>query len=258
MPRIYKALAQQDSSSIQAVLNKSFTPMIPDSCQWFMFLRCHDELTLEMVSPEEREYIYSHYAKKPSWDFRLGEGISARLAELFDFDTKRICLAYSISLTLLGTPIIYYGDEFGKGNDEAYYEKTTLETGYADSRYLARGPIDWNFVDTSLANPASLGYQLFHALQNMLASRKKHEAFSRGTLTFIESLEPNPHILSYVREYEDKKILILENLSLTDQYFVLNKETMIKSDYDELGQMLKIESNQLKLSGSEYVWIPIR
>jgi len=87
--------------------------------------------------------------------------------------------------------------------------------------------------------------------------RKKHQVFSRGALAFIPSQKPNPHILSYVREYEDKKILILENLSSNDQYFVLDDKTQLKSNYDELGQLLTLEGQQIKLSGSEYIWISI-
>ena len=114
MPMIFKSLAIQDAKPVLDVLHPSVTPDIMSENQWFMFLRLHDELTLEMVTPEDRAIIHGHYCKDPRWDFRVGEGISARLAELLDRNPDKIGLAYSIMLTLPGTPIIYYGDEYGK------------------------------------------------------------------------------------------------------------------------------------------------
>ncbi len=99
MPRIYKALAEQNRTPILQTLDPKVTPPIPESCQWFILLRCHDELTLEMVTPEERKIIHDHYCRDPRWDFREGEGISARLADLMDFDAQKINMANSIMLS---------------------------------------------------------------------------------------------------------------------------------------------------------------
>jgi maltose alpha-D-glucosyltransferase / alpha-amylase len=260
MPKLYKALAEELSTSIIETLHSDITPDIPSSCQWFMFLRCHDELTLEMVTPEERAYLYAYYAKNPLWDFRLGEGISSRLSELFDFDPQRILLAYSISFTLLGTPIIYYGDEVGKCNDEDYYHKTALETGYQDSRYLSRGYMNWDTVNASLEDPTSLGYTLYHSIASMLLVRKNYKAFSRGTLTFVDSTPLNPHVLSYIREYDDKKILILENLSTSDQYFSNSLFSSLlpsrePNTLDLLNQLLIIENTTITLKPLSFYWI---
>ncbi len=216
MPRIYSALASGDKSSVIATLDESVTPSIPDSSQWFMFLRCHDELTLEMVTPEEREFIYGAYAKKDLWDFRQGEGISARIKDLFDGDKSRMELAYSIMFTLLGTPIIYYGDEYAKGNDEAYYQAFSEETGYKDSRYLVRGPIDWVDVEDQMSKTDSLTYQVFHMLKAMIAVRKEHPAFSRGKLEFVDLAKDenyNKAVMAYIRTFESDRVLVIQNLS---------------------------------------------
>ena len=108
MPRIFKSIAMQSGKPIEETLSKAFTPELPANGQWFTFLRCHDELSLELVyvTEEERKYIHQQYCLKPEWNFRLGEGISARLSELMQRDERRILLAYSIILTLPGTPVI--------------------------------------------------------------------------------------------------------------------------------------------------------
>ncbi len=217
MPRIYRALAEESKEAIETSLSSEFTPNIPDSCQWFMFLRCHDELTLEMVTPKERKIIYDYYVKNQLWDFREGEGISARVSELFEFNVDRIKLAYSIMFTLLGTPIIYYGDEYGKGNDVKYFEEFSAMTGYKDSRYLVRGPIKWEQVDKDMNNKNSVAYKVNKMIKQMTAARKKHLAFARGSLEFVsltsKNGQDNRHILSYIREYKADKILVIQNLS---------------------------------------------
>jgi len=217
MPQVYKAMAEQDGTSIMDALDPGFTPEIPPSCQWFMFLRCHDELTLEMVTPHEREVIYNHYVTNPLWDFRQGEGIASRLSELFNFDHEKILLANSIMMTLIGTPIIFYGDEFAKGNDLDYYNKIAKETGYADTRYLCRGPIDWDAVDAILENEDSIGARVFNGLKEMTKARRLTKAFSRGGLEFLEvedlSINPLPQLLAYKRKYMDDEVIVIQNLS---------------------------------------------
>ena len=118
------------------------------------FLRVHDELSLELVyvSEEDRQYIHSRYCLDPKWDFRLGEGISARLSELMQRNPDKIALSYSLMLTLTGTPVIYYGDEFGKLNDETYYNEQIRLTGKDDTRFLVRGRIDWDQLEADLSD----------------------------------------------------------------------------------------------------------
>lgn len=244
MPRIFKALAEEDGSSIEMVMDSSFTPEIPDSCQWFSFLRCHDELTLEMVSPEERKFIFNYYAKDPSWDFRKGEGVSARLSDLFDHDVRRIKLAYSIMFTLIGTPIIYYGDEIGKKNDLAYYNEMFELSGYKDSRYLGRGRMDWNQIEKDLKDNKSSAYQLYYAIKDMTTLRATHPAFSRGSLDFISCKNidgsDNKHILSYKRKYKNDEVLVVQNLS---------------SEAQEIDASICGQKGSMKLDAFEYQWI---
>jgi len=125
MPQIFKSVAMASREPVKETLSLEVTPEIPAGAQWFTFLRCHDELSLELVyvTEEDRKFIHEHYCRKQQWDFRLGQGISARLAELMEHDPSRIGLIYSIMLSLPGTPVIYYGDEFGKLNDEDYYRE---------------------------------------------------------------------------------------------------------------------------------------
>lgn len=259
MPRIYKALAQEKKDSIEMALNPSFTPDIPANSQWFMFLRCHDELTLEMVTQEEREYIYNYYVSDSSWDFRQGEGISARLAELFKFNPDRILLANSIMFTLLGTPIVFYGDEFGKGNDVAFFDKVFKESGYADTRYLGRGTIDWDHVNTQLKDKDSLGYTLYQGIKKMIAIRSNHPAFGRGILNFIDTLDKtnktNPHILAYKREYKTDKVLVLQNLSAQTQFVALDSLDFSLNTADLLGQPINHKDGYIELEGFEYLWL---
>lgn len=262
MPRIYCSLAQEDKRAIENSLSEDFTPSIPDSCQWFMFLRCHDELTLEMVTPEERKLIYDYYVKDPLWDFREGEGISSRVSELFGFDPKRIKLAYSIMFTLLGTPIIYYGDEYGKGNDVAYYEEFSALTGYKDSRYLVRGPINWEQVDEDMKDENSIPYQINRNIKRMTSVRKDHPSFSRGELTFLDMKDKagmtNTKVLSYVRQSGNDKILVLQNLS-DEELTVFNpmmEEVMV--NVLEENCTIILEENALVMEAYDVLWLKLK
>ncbi|MGI8518481.1 MAG: alpha-amylase family glycosyl hydrolase [Acidimicrobiia bacterium] len=211
MPRMYTAIAQADRRAISETLSPDFTPPIPASCQWFTFLRCHDELTLEMVTPEERKLIYDYYVRDPLWGFRQGEGISSRLAPLLGNDPRRINLLNGILLTLLGTPVIYYGDEVAKGNDHVYYDQKVAETGYPDSRNLARGPMVWDVIESALANPASLASQVFFPLQALIAKRRSSQNFSRGQLDFVDV--GDNRVLAFTRTLGADQVLIMANLS---------------------------------------------
>jgi maltose alpha-D-glucosyltransferase / alpha-amylase len=217
MPQIFRALAEQKRDPIIRVLDPSVTPPKPPDCQWMLFLRCHDELTLEMVSDEERDLLNRHYRQKDHWSFRKGEGISARLSELLGKDPEKIRLAFSILLSLPGSPIIYYGDEFGKLNDEDYYREQMEKSGYADSRNLCRGSIHWEKVQVCLNNPESFESGIFQSLKKMLNVRQKYPTFGRGEMTWIDFKDQNnrpaPAILAYLRNDEANRILIINNLS---------------------------------------------
>ena len=219
MPMMFKAMAMESGDPIKHTLSSAVTPDIGDNNQWFTFLRVHDELSLELVyvSEEDRSYIHNNYCHKPQWDFRVGEGISARLAELMEKDVNKIALSYSLMLTLLGTPVVYYGDEFGKLNDEKYYNEQIKLTGKDDTRFLVRGRIDWGKLENNLKEFDNFHTQVFEVISGMLNTRKDYLAFGRGSLKFIDIKDNTGKTLSsalaYIREYDGVKILVINNLS---------------------------------------------
>ncbi len=219
MPMLYKAMAQHRFEPVKNILDTAITPVLPENGQWFTFLRCHDELSLELVyvSEDDRKFIHESYCHEPEWDFRLGEGISARLANLMQFDDRRIGLAYSMMLSLPGTPVIYYGDEFGKENDEQFYREMIQLAGKNDTRFRVRGRIDWQKREAQLKQPETFQYKVFSRIQQMLSVRKKHKAFGRGTIQFIavkhNDRTENHSVMAYWRKHNDEKILVVQNLS---------------------------------------------
>ena len=227
MPRIYMALRQEDRLPITDIMAQ--TPAIPDNCQWGLFLRNHDELTLEMVTDDERDYMYFAYSADPR--MRINVGIRRRLAPLVDNNRRRIELLNSLLLSFPGTPILYYGDEIGMGDNI-----------YLGDRNGVRTPMQWNSdrnAGFSRCDPARLylpvvmdpiyGYQvvnveaqlsdqssLLHWTRNMIALRKLFKVFGRGNLTFLNPA--NRKILAYLRglDQEDgshETVLCVANLS---------------------------------------------
>jgi len=211
MPRIYMALRQEDRLPITDIMAQ--TPAIPDNCQWGLFLRNHDELTLEMVTSDERDYMYFAYSADPR--MRVNVGIRRRLAPLVDNNRRRIELLNSLLLSFPGTPILYYGDEIGMGDNI-----------YLGDRNGVRTPMQWNpdrNAGFSTAVPAKLyfpvimdpiwGYQsinveaqqsdqssLLHWTRNMIALRKLFRVFGRGALEFLNP--DNRKVLAYTRRYD--------------------------------------------------------
>ena len=226
MPRIYMAIAQEDRFPITDILRQ--TPDIPGNCQWALFLRNHDELTLEMVTDVERDYLWSTYANDPR--ARINVGIRRRLAPLMDNDRRKIELMNSLLLSFPGTPIIYYGDEIGMGDNI-----------YLGDRNGVRTPMQWTPDRNggfSRCDPARLyaptimdpvyGYEsvnveaqsrslssLLSWTKRLIAVRKSTLAFGRGTMTFIRPA--NRSVLAYVRQYQDEVILCVANLSRSAQ-----------------------------------------
>ncbi len=214
MPMIFKSLATQNSMPVEDILKPENTPAIAPYNQWFIFLRLHDELTLEMVTPDDRAIIHGHYCQKPLWDFRVGEGISARLAELLDRDARKISMAYSIMLTLPGTPIIYYGDEFARLNDEPFFETYKEKTGKHDSRYLVRGFLDWSHIKQELSNPESLTSRVNSSIKHQLKIRSQNPAFGRGDLNWVMPTDNGSgKLLAYRRNFNGSSVIVINNLS---------------------------------------------
>jgi len=226
MPRMYMAIAQEDRDPIVEILQQ--TPEIPDSCQWAIFLRNHDELTLEMVTSKERDYMYRMYAADPR--ARINLGIRRRLAPLMDNDSDRIKLMNSLLLSMPGSPIIYYGDEIGMGDNV-----------FIGDRNGVRTPMQWSpdrNAGFSRADPQRLylqpimdavyGYQalnveaqnretssLLNWTRRMLAVRKTSRAFGRGRRSFLKP--GNRKILAYLSEYEGEALLFVANLARSAQ-----------------------------------------
>lgn len=219
MPMMYKSIAMGSNQPIRKTLSPEITPVIPLSGQWMTFLRVHDELSLELiyVSEEDRKYIHENYCHKPEWDFRVGEGISARLAELFQQDVNKIALSYSLMLTLTGSPVVYYGDEFGKLNDEKYYKEQIQLTGKDDTRFLVRGRIDWDQLEENLKDPENFHARVYAVIKLLLHTRRDHKAFGRGSTEFMDVADTEgktrEEILAYQRVTQDEHILVINNLS---------------------------------------------
>jgi len=226
MPRMYMAVAQEDRFPITDIMRQ--TPDIPEDAQWAIFLRNHDELTLEMVTDAERDYLWNTYAADRR--ARINLGIRRRLAPLMERDRRRIELMNALLLTMPGTPVLYYGDEIGMGDNI-----------FLGDRDGVRTPMQWSPDRNggfSRADPASLtlplvqdplyGYSAVnveaqerdrHSLLNwvkrMLAVRRGHQAFGRGTQRFLRPA--NRRILAYLRQFEGETILCVANLGRTAQ-----------------------------------------
>lgn len=259
MPMIFKSLALQDAKPIRGILHPSVTPEILPENQWFMFLRLHDELTLEMVTPADRAIIHNHYCMDPRWDFREGEGISARLAELLDRNPNKIGLAYSIMLTLPGTPIIYYGDEYATLNNNAFYESFRKETGKDDTRYFVRGPLDWEKIKADLSNPESLAFKVNTTMRAQLKARSETKAFGRGSKTWANPRisdmgKRSQPVLSYFREFEDEKILVLNNLS-ENEVEITSIDGLKIAGTNLLND--KVVSTPIHLDPFDFLWIKL-
>jgi maltose alpha-D-glucosyltransferase/alpha-amylase len=226
MPRMYMAIAQEDRHPITEIMAQ--TPDIPESCQWAIFLRNHDELTLEMVTSKERDYLWQMYAIDPR--ARLNLGIRRRLAPLLENDLDKIKLMNSLLLSMPGSPIIYYGDEIGMGDNIYLGDRNGVRTpmqwspdrnaGFsrADPQRLYLPPIMdpvYGFeavnVEAQQRDPSSL----LNWMKRMLAVRRHHRAFGRGQLTFLRP--GNRKILAYVRDHGEDTILCVANLARSAQ-----------------------------------------
>ena len=231
MPRMFMAIAEEDRYPIIDIMRQ--TPDIPENSQWAIFLRNHDEMTLEMVTETEREYMYRVYATEPR--ARINIGIRRRLAPLMENDRRRIELLTGLLMSMPGTPILYYGDEIGMGDNI-----------YLNDRDGVRTPMQWSMDRNggfSRANPARMycppimdtvyGYQginveaqssspssLINWLRRLIAIRQAYKVFGRGTLTFL--MPANRKIMAYVREYGDEVVLCVANLSRAPQQTALD------------------------------------
>jgi len=258
MPRIYMALKKGRVDDMLDILRR--TPPIPENCQWCTFLRNHDELTLEMVTPEERQWMWEQYAPEPR--MRLNQGIRRRLAPLLDNDRRKIELANSLLFTLPGSPIIYYGDEIGMGDNIWLDDRNGVRTpmqwedsptaGFTNAQPFAPlldGDYDPKHVNVSaqMANPDSL----FHAIRHMVAVRKEHHAFGCGNFEWIDS---GTHMIaSYRRTYHGETMLILNNLSEQKQTAKLHLSQASNAFTHEA-----VSLDTLILQPYQYLWLILK
>ncbi len=220
MPALWATLVTEDSKHF-AEANKN-TPQIPQSCTWAIFLRLHDELTLEMISPETREIIYNSLVRKGA-GFREGLGVSGRIADFLDYNPDRISMAFSLLLSLPGTPVIYYGDEVGAKNDLEFAQEFARQReyiqkknkirllSYFDSRDIHRGTIPQKLFYGSLKNWYKNNSQIYNNVKALIAIRKQFPAISRGSFTLLKA--KNKEAFAYIRGDKSNKVLIVNNLS---------------------------------------------
>ncbi|MBA4142008.1 MAG: maltose alpha-D-glucosyltransferase [Nitrosospira sp.] len=255
MPRMYMAIAQEDRHPVVEILEQ--TPDIPDNCQWALFLRNHDELSLEMVTDRERDYLHQTYAIDPQ--ARLHLGIRRRLAPLLDNDRHRIELMNLLLMTMPGSPVVYYGDEIGMGDDLQLGDRNGVRTpmqwrgslngGFstAERERLFLPPIVdpvYGFAAVNVESQNRSTSSLLNWMRRLIAVRKAHRTFGRGTLRFLRP--GNRKILAYLREHEDETILCVANLSRAAQAVELDLspfkgrvpiELMGRSKFPPIGEL---------------------
>jgi len=272
MPRIFMAIHSGDGTPVVDILKR--TPTIPENCQWCTFLRNHDELTLEMVTEEERQWMWQEYAPEPR--MRLNLGIRRRLAPLLGNDRRKIELANSLLFTLPGSPIVYYGDEIGMGDNIWLTDRngvrtpmqwnTDLHGGFskADAEDLYAPVIDDDVfgyekvnVDAQRTDPNSL----YHTIKTMIAAKKQSAALQNGNFEWIEG-HGNKSILAYLRSSERNNVLVVQNLSSEEQTVTLS---MPQDAQKKVTDILKknvftvTEDSNLTLTMQpyEYLWLQI-
>ncbi len=226
MPRMFMSIAEQDRYPLYDIMRQ--TPQIPANCQWAIFLRNHDELTLEMVTDRERAFMYSVYAQETR--ARVNVGIRRRLAPLMENDRRKIELMTSLLLSMPGTPIIYYGDEIGMGDNIYLGDRDGVRTpmqwsadrngGFsrADTQRLYLPPIMdpvYGYASTNAEAQERSSSSLLQWMRRVIGVRQAHRVFGRGGITFLHP--DNRHIAAYLREFEGEVVLCVANLARTSQ-----------------------------------------
>jgi maltose alpha-D-glucosyltransferase/alpha-amylase len=222
MPRMFMAMRQESRTPIVEIMES--TPGISDQNQWAIFLRNHDELTLEMVTDAERDYMYFEYAKDPR--MKINVGIRRRLAPLLENGRRQIEMLNSLLFSMPGSPFLYYGDEIGMGDNIYLGDRNGVRTPmqWSPDRNAGFSKADWarlyspvimdpvyGYMSVNVEAQTRVATSLLNWTKRMIAVRKRYKAFGRGTLRFLHP--ENQKILVYVREYEDETILCVVNLS---------------------------------------------
>ena len=222
MPRLFMGLRREDGTPIREIMARM--PEIPSFGQWAIFLRNHDELTLEMVTDEERDYMYTEYARDPR--MKINVGIRRRLAPLLDSSRRSIELLNALLFSLPGSPILYYGDEIGMGDNVFLGDRNGVRTPmqWSPDRNAGFSPADYNHLYLPVIADPVFGYQtvnveaqeriessLLRWMRRMIQTRRRFPAFSRGDLRFLKT--HNRKTLAFLRTYGEERILVVANLS---------------------------------------------
>ena len=274
MPAIWATLVSGDNKYFWKTHKN--TPQIPDSASWAVFLRVHDELTLEMVNKETRELLYDDLAEKGA-EFRKGFGISGRMADFLDNNPDRISMAFAILLSLKGIPIIYYGDEIGSRNNFSYAQRwakirekrnknkngeQTEMLSYFDSRDIHRGAIPRNTFYRAMYRNNNFKSRIYKNVKRLIEVRKNYPTISRGDFTEVKTNKPE--VFSYLRTGKFDKILILNNLSESKVFAEIeldltnyNSEIKMTELISKEEKIFKIEDKKLiiKLKPYETMWL---
>jgi maltose alpha-D-glucosyltransferase/alpha-amylase len=268
MPRLFMALRQEDRRPIVEILER--TPEIPPSCQWGMFLRNHDELTLEMVTDEERDYLYDEYARDPR--MRLNLGIRRRLAPLMDNGRRRIELLHGLLFSLPGSPFLYYGDEIGMGDNIYLGDRDGVRTPmqWTADRNAGFSKADFARLYFPLIMDPVYGYQavnveaqqrystsLLNWVREMIHLRKRHPVFGRGTIRLIKP--ENRKVFAFARSYSDETVLCVFNLAQWAQPVELDLSNYEgRTPIEMMGQarfpLIGASPYQLALSPRGFYW----
>ncbi len=279
MPAIWASLVTADNSYFWKAYKN--TPQIPESAAWAMFLRVHDELTLEMVNEKTRELLFDGLAPKGA-AFRKGYGVSGRLASFLDKDPDRIGMAFSILLSLPGVPIIYYGDEIGMPNNYANAKQTAKQReakqkadkknkakllSYFDSRDINRGPIKQKVFYDAMKNTNSYNHKVYARVQKLIKIRKQYPVMTRGTFTEIKT--ESPEVFAYVREYNGERIVVINNLSpdreratvvfINDNFGKKSKDVYLKDLLTDKMVRAKAQNKKLtvRLNPYDAMWLKL-
>jgi maltose alpha-D-glucosyltransferase/alpha-amylase len=271
MPRIFMALKKGDVRDMVEILER--TPSIPADCQWCTFLRNHDELTLEMVTEEERQWMWEQYAPDPR--MRLNLGIRRRLAPLLDNDRRKIEVANSILFTLTGSPIIYYGDEIGMGDNIWLDDRNGVRTpmqwepdpaaGFSiasPNRFYAPviGKPPYNPDHVNVEEQQANANSLYNTIKKMITIRKQYKVFGRGSFRWVDV--GTSAVAAYYREFEEERILCINNLSNESQTITIrisHPKNIYPIDILSGHQMRPIENNYLAIimTPYRYLWLSI-
>jgi maltose alpha-D-glucosyltransferase/alpha-amylase len=235
MPRMFMSLRLEDRKPLIEIIER--TPTIPDSCQWATFLRNHDELTLEMVTDAERDYMYEEYARDPV--ARLNLGIRRRLAPLLDGDRRRIELLNGLLMSLPGSPVLYYGDEIGMGDNvylgDRYGVRTPMQwtggwnAGFstADPERLYQPPIGnpvYGHQAVNVESQKRTEHSLLNWMRRLIRVRQSTRVFGRGSIEFLRPA--NHRVLAYIRRYGNETVIVVNNLASSAQAVELNLRSL--------------------------------